>query len=117
MLAQATASPDYINYITYLFSTPHPPASSGITNAEYSTIRFAAAMNVKTKIFVAYSTISPQSLVFVRSAALLALRDSERNVQRGAGSIITELLSQGGLLAWPEVLQELLSLVGNASGD
>ncbi|KAJ5997852.1 hypothetical protein N7522_009512 [Penicillium canescens] len=117
MLAQATSSPDYINYITYLFSTPHPPASSGISNAEYSTIRFAAAMNVKTKIFVAYSTISPQSLVFVRSAALLALRDSERNVQRGAGSIITELLSQGGLLAWPEVLQELLSLVGNASGD
>jgi HEAT repeat protein len=38
-------------------------------------------------------------------------------IRNSAGSIITELIQKGGLLAWPEVLQELLGLVSNASGD
>lgn len=116
MLSQATSSPDYVNYITYLFSTPQVPpavAAAGIDPSTYGIVRFAATMNMKTKLSVAYNTIPQQSLNFIRSAALVALRDSDRQVQRGVGSIITELVSKGGLLAWPEVLQELLSLVGN----
>ncbi|KAJ5578562.1 uncharacterized protein N7459_007526 [Penicillium hispanicum] len=117
MLAQATASPDYVNYITYLFSTPQSPPAVGMDASTYSFVRFAAAMNMKTKLYMAYQTIPQQSLIFIRSAALVALRDTDRQVQRGAGSIITELVQQGGLLAWPEVLHELLSLVGNVPGD
>ncbi|KAJ5901675.1 hypothetical protein N7495_002203 [Penicillium taxi] len=83
----------------------------------YTVVRFAAAMNIKTKLYMAYHTIPQPSLIFIRSAALIALRDADRQVQRGAGSIITELVQRGGLLAWPEVLHELLALVGNASGD
>lgn len=120
MLSQATSSPDYVNYITYLFSTPQVPpavAAAGIDPSTYGIVRFAATMNMKTKLSVAYNTIPQQSLNFIRSAALIALRDSDRQVQRGVGSIITELVSKGGLLAWPEVLQELLSLVGNDAGE
>lgn len=117
MLTQATSSPDYVNYITYLFSTPNAPPGLQIDATTYATIRFAAAMNLKTKLYVAYNTISQQSLGYIRSAALLALQDADRQVQRGAGSIITELVQRGGLLGWPEVLQELLSLAGNASGN
>lgn len=117
MLAQATASPDYVNYITYIFSTSQVPPTVGFDATTYGFVRFAAAMNMKTKLSFAYHTIPQQSLVFVRSAALIALRDPDRQVQKGAGSIITELVQRGGLLAWPEVLHELLSLVGNAPGD
>lgn len=117
MLAQATSSPDYVNYITYLFSTAEVPACVGMDAAIYNFVRFAAAMNIKTKIAWGYHTLPQQSLIFIRSAALVALRDSDRQVQRGAGSIITELVQRGGLLAWPEVLHELLSLVGNAPGN
>lgn len=117
MLAQATASPDYVNYITYIFSTPQVPPAVGFDATTYGFVRFAAAMNLKTKLSFAYHTVPGQSLAFIRSAALVALRDTDRQVQKGAGSIITELVQRGGLLAWPEVLHELLSLVGNAPGD
>ncbi|KAJ5167316.1 uncharacterized protein N7482_006097 [Penicillium canariense] len=120
MLSQATSSPDYVNYITYLFSTPQVPAAVaavGIDPNTYGLVRFSATMNMKMKLSLAYSTIPQQSLNFIRSAALIALRDDDRQVQRGVGSIITELVQKGGLLAWPEVLQELLSLVGNDPGD
>lgn len=117
MLVQATSSPDYFNYITYLFCTPQIPPAVGMDDDTYNLVRFAAAMNLKTKIRVAYNTISQPSLAYIRSATLAGLRDSNLQVRNSAGSIITELLQQAGLLAWPEVLHELLSLVENASGD
>ena len=117
MLVQATSSPDYVNYLTYLFSTPQEPSSLGLPEDTYNTVRFAAAMNIKTKIRVAYHTIPQPSMTYIRSATLVGLRDPNSQVRTSAGSIITELLQQAGLLAWPEILHELLSLVGNSSGD
>ncbi|KAI9932202.1 hypothetical protein ASPWEDRAFT_479428 [Aspergillus wentii DTO 134E9] len=117
MLVQATSSPDYVNYITYLFCTPRTPQAVGMDEHTYNMVRFAAGMNLKTKIRVAYPTIAPASLAYIRSATLIGLRDSNFQVRSSAGSIITEFVSQAGLLAWPEVLHELLTLVGNASGD
>lgn len=117
MLAQATTSPDYINYITYIFSHPQSPPLSGIHDNEYPIVRFAAGTNVKTKIAISYGNISPESLVYVKAAALHTLRDTNRNVSKAAGNIITTLVKQGGLLQWPEILHELLCLVGNAAGN
>ncbi|KAJ5207786.1 hypothetical protein N7449_002165 [Penicillium cf. viridicatum] len=117
MLAQATSSPDYVNYITYIFSSPQAAPLAGINENEYPTVRFAAAMNVKTKIALAYSTISPQSLAFIKSAALVTLRDTDRNVSRAAGNVITAMVLHGGLLAWPEIVNELLTTVANTNGD
>lgn len=117
MLARATSSPDYVNYITYIFSSSQVPPAVGMDPTAYNLVRFAAAMNIRTKLYMAYQTIPQPSLHFIRSAALVALRDADRQVQKGAGSIITEMVQQGGLLSWPDILQELLSLVGNAPGD
>ena len=117
MLVQATSSPDFVNYLTFLFSTPQEPSSLGLPEDAYNMVRVAAAMNIKSKIRVAYTTISQPSLTYIRSATLLGLRDTNNQVRNSAGSIITELLQQAGLLAWPEVLNELLTLVDNASGD
>ncbi|PYI04815.1 importin subunit beta-2 [Aspergillus sclerotiicarbonarius CBS 121057] len=116
MLVQATSSPDYVNYITYLFSTPQPSPVLGMDNQSYDLVRFAAAMNLKTKIHVAYNTIPQPCLTFIRSATLLGLRDANPHVRKSAGTIITELVQQAGLLAWPDVLHELLTLVDNTSG-
>ncbi|KKK13918.1 hypothetical protein P175DRAFT_0521964 [Aspergillus ochraceoroseus IBT 24754] len=117
MLVQATSSPDYVNYITYLFCTPQKPQHLQMEAADYNVVRFAAAMNLKTKIHIAYNTIPQDSLVYIRSATLLGLRDQSPQVRNSAGSVITELISKAGLLAWPEVLHELLTLVENSSGD
>ncbi|PWY90028.1 importin subunit beta-2 [Aspergillus heteromorphus CBS 117.55] len=117
MLVQATSSPDYVNYITYLFCTPQPSPVLEMNSETYDMVRFAAAMNLKTKIRVAYNTIPQPALTFIRSATLLGLRDANSHVRNSAGTIITELVSQAGLLAWPDVLHELLTLVANAAGD
>jgi hypothetical protein len=119
MLIQATSNPDFVNYLTFLFCTPRMPPAIALDSdqATYEVVRFSAALNIKTKIHIAYSTIAQPSLAYIRSATLLGLRDLNPQIRSSAGSIITELLQQAGLLAWPEVLQELLSLVGNVSGD
>ncbi|KAL2858112.1 armadillo-type protein [Aspergillus pseudodeflectus] len=117
LLEQATSSPDYVNYITYLFCTPQKPSFLNLEQDEYSFVRFAAGMNLKVKVHVAYNTIPQESLVYIRSATFIGLRDENPQVRKTAGSMITELISVAGLLAWPEVLHELLSLVENSSGD
>ncbi|KAI9373124.1 armadillo-type protein [Aspergillus egyptiacus] len=117
MLVQATSSPDYVNYITYIFCTPQIPDNLNMQAQEYGMVRAAAAMNLKMKINIAYNTIPQQSLAYLRSAALIGLRDENAQVRNVAGIVITELISKAGLLAWPEVLQELLTLVENASGE
>ncbi|KAL3481960.1 armadillo-type protein [Aspergillus californicus] len=117
MLEQATSSPDYVNYITYIFCTPQKPQSLNLQQTEYEMVRVAAAMNLKMKINVAYNTIPQESLTYIRSATLLGLRDDNAQVRNSAGIVITELIARAGLLAWPEVLQELLALVENPSGN
>ncbi|KAL4912815.1 armadillo-type protein [Aspergillus aurantiobrunneus] len=117
MLVQATSSPDYVNYITYIFCTPQKPSFLNLQPAEYDLVRFAAAMNLKMKIHVAYNTIPQDSLAYIRSATLIGLRDGNGQVRNSAGIVITELIAKAGLLAWPEVLHELLTLVENPSGN
>ncbi|KAL3436559.1 armadillo-type protein [Aspergillus tetrazonus] len=117
MLVQATSSPDYVKYITYLFCTPQKPSVLNMQPAEYDIVRVAAAMNLKMKIHVAYNTIPQDSLAYIRSATLIGLRDDNGQVRNSAGIVITELIAKAGLLAWPEVLHELLTLVENPAGD
>ncbi|RDW90201.1 putative importin beta-2 subunit [Aspergillus mulundensis] len=85
--------------------------------AEYDVVRAAAAMNLKLKIHIAYNTIPQESLAYIRSATLIGLRDDNAQVRNSAGIVITELIAMAGLLAWPEVLHELLTLVENPAGD
>src|SRR5436190_10623559 len=117
MLVQATSSPDFVNYLTYLFCTAQPPPSIGFSMETYNVIRVSAALNLKTKLRVAYNTVSPNSLAYIQSSAWIALQDPAQQVRVSAGTIITEIVKQGGLLAWPNLLEDLLSLVANSSGS
>ena len=71
MLIQATSNPDFVNYLTYIFCTPQVPPVTGLDQQTYDMVRFAAALNLKTKIHVAYNTVRPESLENVRRATLL----------------------------------------------
>ncbi|EEH50569.1 uncharacterized protein PADG_06648 [Paracoccidioides brasiliensis Pb18] len=117
MLVQATTSPDFANYLTYLFSTPQPPPQIGFSPETYNVIRVAASLNLKTKLKIAYGTVAPESLAYIRSSALAVLQDPSPQIRNSAGSIIAEIVARGGLLAWPNLLDELLSLVCNSSGS
>lgn len=54
--------------------------------------------------------------MYLRSSVLQSLQDPNPQIRNLAGNIITEIVAQGGILAWPELLSELLALVGNESG-
>ncbi|KAK2813781.1 hypothetical protein FQN50_000181 [Emmonsiellopsis sp. PD_5] len=117
MLVQATLSPDFANYLTYLFCTPQCPPQVGFDAETYNIVRFSAAVNLKSKLAFAYTTVSPDSLAYIRSSALAVLQDPSPQIRSQAGSIIAEIVTKGGLLAWPSLLDDLLSLVTNASGS
>lgn len=116
MLVQATPSPDFANYLTYLLRTAEPPAVIGYDVHTYNVVRVAAAMSLKSKLRVAYATVTPESLAYIHSSALEALQDPSLQVRNTAGSIISELVTQGGLYSWPALLEELVSLAANSSG-
>lgn len=114
MLAQAQASPSYVYYLTYIFATPHI-SQLGFTGPSLFTIRYAAAINLKNYIKTAYKSIPKEALVYIKSYIIQALQDANPQLRGFAGTVITELVKQGGLLQWPEVLQELLTLIDNES--
>ncbi|RMX79339.1 hypothetical protein D0867_16490, partial [Hortaea werneckii] len=45
------------------------------------------------------------------------LRDANTQIRNFAGNVITEVVRQGGILGWPQVLPDLLSMVANEDGQ
>jgi transportin-1 len=117
MLAQAKSSPDINNYLTYLFSSSQVPSSLSYTTEEYHSVRSAAAVMLKNNIKTGYKTIPESSLTLIRSSVPLGLQDKNSQIRSYAGNVITEIVTRGGILGWPQLLPELIALVGNTSGS
>jgi len=116
MLNQAKSSPDINNYLTYLFSSSQIPPGLNYNPVEYHAVRSAAAVMLKNNIRMGYKSIPPESMVLVRSSVPLALQDKNASIRSLAGNVITEIVTRGGILGWPQLLPELLALIGNDSG-
>ena len=117
MLTQAKSSPDINNYLTYIFSSSQPPAGLPYTQVEFHGIRAAAAIMLKNNIKTGYGSIPTDSLALVRSTVPLALQDNAPTIRNYAGNVITEIVSRGGILGWPQLLPDLLALVANENGS
>ena len=115
MLGQARTAPDYAHYLAYIFTSPQLPELD-LQRANLFTVRYSAAIQLKNHIKSHYKTIEVSTLSYVKARVLLTLQDSNPQLRSFAGTVITEIVQQGGLLAWPEILHELLSLVGNDGG-
>ncbi|KIW99804.1 uncharacterized protein Z518_10732 [Rhinocladiella mackenziei CBS 650.93] len=117
MLMNARNNKDYVKYLTYIFSTPQFGPQLNLNAPSLFLIRYAAAINLKNHIKLLYPTIPKDQLAYIKAATLSVLRDPNPQLRSFAGTVITETVQQGGLLQWPEILQELLTLVGNTSGN
>lgn len=117
MLVQAKSSPDINNYLTYLFSSPQVPAGLTYTHDEYLAVRAAAAIMLKNNIRTGYKTIPQESMALIRQSVPLGLQDKTPSIRNYAGSVITEIVTRGGILAWPELLADLLAFIGNENGN
>lgn len=48
---------------------------------------------------------------YIRSVILVGLQDTTSQIRGYAGNVITEIVRQGGIMAWPQILSELISMV------
>lgn len=117
MLMNARSNNDFVNYLTYIFSTPQLSQQLNLSAPSLFLIRYAAAVNLKNHIKLFYKSIPKDQIAYIKAATLNVLRDSNPQLRSFAGTVITETVQQGGLLQWPEILQELLTLVGNSDGN
>jgi transportin-1 len=117
MLQQAKASPDINNYLTFLFVSQQPPPVLSLSPEEYHVVRSASAIMLKNNVKTSYSVLSGATLAYIRSSILLGLQDGNPQIRNFTGNVITEMVRQGGILGWTELLPELIALVGNDSGS
>lgn len=117
MLADAKSSPDFNNYLLYLVSSSAPPEGLSYRAEDWQGIRSIAAITLKNNVRTEYAKISAESLALIQSTVLVLLHDKSASVRNLAGNVITELVTKGGILAWPNLLVTLIALVGNANGS
>ncbi|KAL1305316.1 hypothetical protein AAFC00_002218 [Neodothiora populina] len=114
-LKQAKSFPDINNYLAYLCTHSTPPP--GLDATGYHAARSAAAVMLKNNVKTTYKTLSEDSKAYLRSTIILGLQDQNAQIRSFAGNVITEMVRQGGILGWPQVLSELLALLDGASGN
>lgn len=117
MLTQAKSSPDVINYLVYIFSNRGSLEPLNLSSEDIDLVRSSAAINLKNSIKTTYKTLPLEVQAYIRNAALSCLEDPNSQIRNFAGSVITEVVQRGGVLGWPELLPELLSLASNERGS
>ncbi|KAF2749495.1 ARM repeat-containing protein [Sporormia fimetaria CBS 119925] len=117
LLKHAKSSPDFDKYLIYVFGTSQPPSSVTLDPASYYQARAAAVIMLKNDIRTSYKTLDESTKTYVQSMVINSLQDPSAQMRGYAGNVITELIRQGGLLSWPQVLDNLISLVSNTNGN
>ncbi|CAK7241403.1 MAG: hypothetical protein STHCBS139747_002864 [Sporothrix thermara] len=117
MLSQAKVSPDFNNYLAFIFSSPAPPAGITLSANDYSMVRMAAGIMIKNTVKNSYKQTSEATMALIKAAVLIGLGDESHSVRNYAGNIATEVIRRGGIYAWPELLNELLNMIGNVGGQ
>src|SRR5271168_2363049 len=107
MIASAASTPDFVNYLTYIFASTQLN-QFGLSGASLFSTRYSAAVSLKNFIKNSFRSIQPQTLSYVKTSVLGVLQDSNPQLRSFAGTVITEIVQQGGLLKWPELLGDLL---------
>jgi len=114
-LKNAGSNPDINNYLAYLCISPEPPAT--LSNDDYFVARSAAAVMLKNNVKTSYKTMAEANKEYLRSTILRGLQDQDKRIRSYAGNVVTEMVRQGGILGWPQVLSQLISLIENRNGD
>ncbi|KAF8473431.1 armadillo-type protein [Kalaharituber pfeilii] len=109
ILKQAETSPDINNYLTYLFVKPE--SLVGFAAQEWHFIRQAACLLLKNHIKQNFLQIPTSNLEYLKSKILLGLQDPHFQIRGLTGNVITELIRQGGILSWTDLLTRLISIV------
>ncbi|KAI4201614.1 MAG: hypothetical protein LQ350_003093 [Teloschistes chrysophthalmus] len=117
MLGQAKSSPATANYLAYILSDGPIFQELSLSPTDNILVRSSAAINLKNTVRAHCKAFPQSNMIFIRSAVLSTLQDPVSQIRNFAGSVISEIVQKGGILAWPELLPELLALAGNDSSS
>lgn len=115
MLKQAKSSPDINNYLAWI--TTSADNSTGVSPENHFAARCAAAIMLKNNVKASYKSIQDSSKEYIKSTIFLGLQDKTPQIRNYSGNVITEVVRSGGILGWPQVLPELVSMVANENGQ
>ena len=76
-------------------------------------VRQAASIRLKNHIKQNMSLIPESNLEYLKSKILLGLQDPHFQIRGVTGNVITELVRQGGILSWTDLLTNLIAIVEN----
>ena len=117
MLQQAKASPDINNYLAYIYSSSSAPDGLQYSDQDWHLVRSAAGIMLKNHIRNDWKTIPESSLDLIKLSVPMCLQDKNSQIRSFAGNIATEIIRRSGLLGWPELLPQLIDLIGNSNGQ
>ena len=117
MLTQAKSKPETVRYLVYIFAHGHLMKSLSLPSSELTLIRSSAAINLKNIIKSTYKYLDESVRDYVRASVLLCLEDINPQIRSLTGTVITEIVQRGGVLGWPALFPELLSIAANERGD
>lgn len=117
MLKNAKSAPDFTNYLAYLFSNTRASQVLNISPEDLQLSRSAAAILLKNDVKSGYKKIPAPNKEYLKSTILQGLHDSNAQIRNYAGNVITEVVRQGGIMDWPQVLFQLVEMVENKSGN
>ncbi|KAF2033997.1 ARM repeat-containing protein [Setomelanomma holmii] len=117
MLKTARTSPDIDKYLSYVFTNTQPPPAVNMDPAHYNQARAAAAIMLKNDVKLSYKSMPDSTKEYIKSTILLGLQDPSTQMRGYAGNVITEIVRQGGIVGWAQVLSELIGMVSNTSGN
>ncbi|KAJ3339678.1 hypothetical protein HDU93_007904 [Gonapodya sp. JEL0774] len=96
--------PDYNNYLIYILTQ--------LANENPST-RAIAGLLVKNNIRNHWERISSPSLEYVKSCVVAGLADPQNTIRSTSGTIITTIISRGGIQTWPTILPNLMQMLSH----
>jgi len=117
MLKSARSSPDMDKHLAYVLSHSQPPAAVSMEPSLYFQARAAAAIMLKNHVRTAYKTMSDTTKDYLRAVILVGVQDQNAQIRGYTGNVITEMVRQGGIMAWPQILSDLTNMVSNADGN
>ncbi|KAG8528840.1 uncharacterized protein KY384_006529 [Bacidia gigantensis] len=117
MLGQAKSKPETTRYLAYMFRNGPQTQSLNLPPSELIVLRSSAAINLKNIIKASYRNLDEDTRAYVRATVLPCLEDAIGPIRSLTGTVITEIVQRGGVLGWPELFSQLLSLAANDRGD
>ncbi|KAF2998002.1 hypothetical protein E8E13_007173 [Curvularia kusanoi] len=117
MLRTARASPDFDKYLAYLFSCSQPPSGVDMDGTLYFQARAAAAIMLKNDVRQSLKAMDETTKSYIKNIIMVGLQDANKQMRLYAGNVITEVVRQGGIMGWPQILSDLINIVSNADGS